>query len=95
MDTTEGVVLAGVCDGASLSGTLSVGLNPHRRQIDDTHRFMSSSDSDTRYHTLSSVRRSNTKLVSSSFLVNDRPASTCSQRLRLMVLIGRRDCGFL
>lgn len=102
----------------------SVWLKPQSRQMDDTQRFMSSSDSATRYQVRSSVFRSKTKEPSSSFLVKDRPASTsktrqrdamsvqlwearsegsggcscvstCSHRLRLMVLIGRRDCWFL
>lgn len=54
----------------------SVGLKPQSRQMQDTQRFMSSSDSATRYQVLSSVLRSKTKLLSSSFFVNDRPAST-------------------
>lgn len=82
-------------DTGGLSETSSVGLKPQSRQMQDTQRFMSSSDSATRYQVLSSVLRSKTKLLSSSFFVNERPASTCSHRFRLMVLIGRRDCGFL
>lgn len=89
------VVMEDGTDTGGLSGMSSVGLKPQSRQIEDTQRFMSSSDSATRYQVLSSVLRSNTKLFSSSFFVNDRPASTCSHRFRLMVLIGRRDCWFL
>lgn len=54
----------------------SVWLKPQSRQMDVTQRFMSSSDSATRYQILSSVLKSKTKLLSSSFFVNDRPAST-------------------
>lgn len=44
--------------------------------MEDTQRLMSSSDSATRYQVRSSVFRSKTKLLSSSFLVKDKPAST-------------------
>lgn len=54
----------------------SVGLKPQSRQMDVTQRFMSSSDSATKYQILSSVLRSKTKLLSSSFFVKERPAST-------------------
>lgn len=60
----------------------SVWLKPQSRQMDDTQRFMSSSDSATRYQVRSSVFRSKTKVPSSSFLVKDRPASTSRARQR-------------
>lgn len=60
----------------------SVWLKPQSRQMDDTQRFMSSSDSATRYQVRSSVFRSKTKVPSSSFLVKDRPASTSRTRER-------------
>lgn len=68
----------------------SVGLKPHRRQMEETQRFISSSDSATRYQVRSSVFRSKTKLLSSSFFVNDKPASTlggrrCSHHLGLIL----------
>lgn len=90
------VVVTEVDAEVELNGlSLSVGLKPQRRQMDVTQRFMSSSDSATRYQVLSSVRRSKTKLLSSSFFVKERPASTCSHRFKLIVPIGLRECWFL
>lgn len=60
--------------------------------MEETQRFISSSDSATRYQVRSSVFRSKTKLLSSSFFVNDKPASTlggrwCSHHLGLILKI--------